>query len=105
MRSKRRGSARRNIPVLPIIGVAAGLGIPALQGLQTTGGNMSQKGISILDSIGTSIYGYSTVNKAWETSNLASFWAPVAGTTIAHIALSKLGVNKILARARLGFTL
>lgn len=59
----------------------------------------------VLDQMGQSIYGYSVTNNKWYTANLPRFWAPVAGGAIAHIVASKLGVNRILARAKLGFTI
>ena len=59
----------------------------------------------VLDQMGQSIYGYSVTNQKWYTGNLARFWVPVGGGAIAHWGANMLGINRILARAKLGFTI
>lgn len=91
---------------MPIIGVAVGVGLSALTSISATSGTpMAQRAAQVLDDIGSSIYGYSAIQGRFEPQQLSKFWAPVAGSTIAHKGLSWLGVNKILAKAKLGFTL
>lgn len=101
-----RGSRSHNIPLAPVLGVAGGLAIPALGAMKIAKGKpIAEQAQIVMDQIGQSIYGYSAVNQQWYTGNMTRFWAPVAGGAIAHIVANKLGVNRILARAKLGFTI
>lgn len=95
-----------NIPLAPVIGVAAGIGIPALGAWKMGAGKGGDERVMIiLDQVGQSIYGYSAVNQKWYTGNMTRFWAPVAGGTFAHVIASKIGLNRILARFKLGFVI
>lgn len=97
---------KRNIPLIPILGIAGGLAIPALTAVQATSGTpLAERAATIIDNVGMSIYGYSTQAKAWTPQNLAQFWAPVGGSAFAHWVLTKSGINRTLAHAKLGFTL
>ena len=95
----------RNIPLAPVLGLAGGLALPALNGWNKASGSAMTKLSATVDQVGQGIYGYSVINKRWATNNLPQFWAPVAGGSIAHIAANKLGINRILAHAKLGFTI
>lgn len=105
-RTHRRGTASHNIPLLPVLGLAGGLALPAINGWNMGAGKPAMQRVEItLDQIGQSVYGYSTINQKWYTGNMTRFWGPVAGGAIGHIVASKLGINRMLARAKLGFTL
>ena len=89
-----------------MLGVAAGIGIPALGGWTMSAGKPATERLTtVLDQIGQSVYGYSAVNQKWYTGNVARFWAPVGGGAIAHKVAGWLGINRILGRAKLGFTI
>lgn len=101
-----RAPSRHNIPLAPVLGVVGGLAIPALNGAKIAKGKpMVEQAEIILDQIGQGVYGYSVVNQQWYTGNLPRFWAPVAGGAIAHILAGRLGINRALSRAKLGFTI
>jgi hypothetical protein len=88
------------------LGLAGGLAIPALDSWNMTNGQSPTQRVKVMiDQVGQGIYGYSSINQQWYTGNMTRFWAPVAGGAIAHIVAGKLGINRALSRARLGFTI
>lgn len=108
--SRRRGTVRRsgkkNIAIGPILGLAGGLALPALDAWDQYSGTPTLARVRVtLDQVGQSVYGYSVENQKWYTGNLPRFWAPMAGGIVAHKVANWTGLNASLRAMKLGITI
>ena len=104
----RRRGATGLPPLLPVLGVGVGVAA-SYEGARPSlpsSGLMSGQGLTIFaDQLSQSYTGYSFVNSQFYAKNLARGWTPLILGMVGHKGANWLGINRILSRHKLGFSL
>jgi hypothetical protein len=103
---RRRGASRgpKNIPILPVAGVAIAVAQPILYGLNL-GGDAKTISTNIANGFSVNFLAYDFNAKQLTTVGLLNGYAPPIIGIVGHKVMNFLGVNKVLARAKMGFVL
>lgn len=102
---KRRGSSRlKNIPLAPTIGVGVGLAAPALYAYNQ-GGTAKDLVINYGRGLSYNTTGFDPVTNSFGWNGLPRFYGPILIGAGMHKLMNWIGVNRLLAKSKMGFVI
>lgn len=101
---KSKSRSHRNIPILPVAGTVIALAQPVLYSLGK-GGTVMDIAQNTANGFSVNFLAYDFVQRKATASGLVNGYAPPILGIIGHKTMNYLGVNRILASAKLGFVL